>query len=56
MERDPQIDRALKAWLDNVLVPALVRQFRAERVTLGDNDRNRIARTLSGISILEQVQ
>jgi len=56
MGRNPQIDPALKAWLDNVLVPALVRQFLAEIRPVGDNERNRITRTVSGTSIPEQVQ
>jgi hypothetical protein len=56
MERDPKLDPALKAWLDNVIVPALVRQFRAETRMVSDNERDRITRTVSGTSIPEQVQ
>jgi hypothetical protein len=56
MGRNRQIDPALKAWLDNVIVPALVRQFLAEIRTVGDNERNRITSTVSGTSIPEQVQ
>jgi len=55
MERDSQIDPVLKAWVDNVLVPALIRQFHAQRITVVDNEQNRMACTLSDISILEQV-
>jgi hypothetical protein len=56
MERNPKIDPVLKGWLDNVLVPALLLKFHAENVRVGDNDQVRIARTVSGISIPEQVQ
>ena len=29
MGRDPGIDHSLKSWLDNVIIPALVRQYAA---------------------------
>jgi hypothetical protein len=29
VERELKVDKALKSWLDNVLVPALVRQYLA---------------------------
>jgi hypothetical protein len=56
MERDPKIDPALKAWLDNVIVPALVREFRAAARAVGDNEQGRILLQASGNSIPEQVQ
>jgi len=37
MDRDPKINPALKAWIDDVLVPALVRQYLDERCAVGDN-------------------
>lgn len=37
MERAGKIDPVLKAWLDNVLVPAMVRQYLAARSEVGDN-------------------
>ena len=40
MERDTKIDPALKAWLDNVLVPVMVRQYLAARPRTGDNGLN----------------
>jgi len=42
-----KIDPALKAWIDNVIVPALVRLYLAECGSSPDNGR---------ISILERVQ
>jgi hypothetical protein len=37
MERDKQIDPVLKQWLDNVLVPVMVREYLAASLTKGDN-------------------
>jgi hypothetical protein len=37
MERDAKIDPALKAWLDNVLVPVMVREYLASAREAGDN-------------------
>ena len=45
--RKRRIDAALKAWLDNVIVPALVQQYLAECDSKQDNGR---------ISISERVQ
>lgn len=56
MERKIKIDPALKAWMDNVLVPALVQQFCAEKCAVGDNERDRISQLTSGTSIPEQLQ
>jgi hypothetical protein len=56
MEGEIKIDPALKAWMNNVLVPALVRQFRAEKCAVGDNERDRISRPTSGTSIPEQLR
>jgi hypothetical protein len=56
MEREIKIDPALKAWIDNVIVPALVRHYRAEKCAVGDNERDRISRPTSGTSIPEQLQ
>jgi hypothetical protein len=56
MEREIKIDLALKAWMDNVLVPALVRQFRAEKCGVSDNDQDRISRPTFGTSLREQLQ
>ena len=56
MEREIKIDPALKAWMDNVLVPALVREYRAAKCAVGDNERDRISGPISGTSIPEQVQ
>jgi hypothetical protein len=35
---DTNIDPALKAWIDNVLVPALVREHLKAAGAAGDND------------------
>jgi hypothetical protein len=35
--RDTEIDPVLKAWLDNVLVPAMVRKYLDACHELGDN-------------------
>jgi hypothetical protein len=56
MDRQPNLDPALKAWLDNVIIPALVREFRAETRAVGDNERDRTRRQDSGTSIPEHVQ
>jgi hypothetical protein len=56
MERYPKIDPALKTWMDNVLIPALVQQFRAEKCAVGDNERDRISRPISGTLRPEQLQ
>jgi hypothetical protein len=37
MGRDFKIDPALKAWLDNVFVPAMVRLYLDSRRDVGDN-------------------
>jgi hypothetical protein len=37
MEREPRIEPALKAWLDNVLVPSMVRQYLAAFREVDDN-------------------
>ena len=37
MERDVKIDPALKAWLDNVLVPVMVREYLTPSREPGDN-------------------
>lgn len=37
MDRDPKIDPALKAWIDDVLVPAMVRQYLDACRAVGDN-------------------
>ncbi len=37
MERDKKIDRVLKQWLDNVLVPIMVREYLAICGNGGDN-------------------
>jgi len=37
MERDGKIDPALKAWLDNVLIPVMVREYLAPAREAGDN-------------------
>jgi hypothetical protein len=47
------INPALKQWLDNVLVPALVQQVRVEKRAVGDNDQDRISSTNPGTSTLE---
>jgi hypothetical protein len=56
MERNPKVDPALKMWIDNVLIPALVQQFRAEKCAVGDNERERTSRPISGPLISEQLQ
>ena len=56
MERNPKIDPAVKTWMDNVLVPALVQQFRAEKGAVSDNERDRISRPISGTLIPEQLK
>jgi hypothetical protein len=38
-----KIDPALKAWIDNVIVPALVQQYLAECDSRQDNGRNPIS-------------
>jgi hypothetical protein len=35
--RDTKIESLLKAWLDNVLVPIMVREYLATRSAEGDN-------------------
>ena len=55
-ERNPKIGPALKAWMDNVLIPALVQQFRAEKCAVGDNQWDRISTSMAGTSIPEQLQ
>jgi hypothetical protein len=37
MGRNPEIDPALKSWIDHVLVPAMVTQCLAEAEEVGDN-------------------
>jgi hypothetical protein len=37
MERNAKIDPALKAWLDNVLVPIMVREYLAPAHEARDN-------------------
>jgi hypothetical protein len=37
MERGGQIDKVLKAWLDNVIVPVMVRQYLAACSEVRDN-------------------
>jgi hypothetical protein len=31
MGRDPVIDASVKSWLDNVIIPALIRQYKDPR-------------------------
>jgi hypothetical protein len=42
MARDSQIDPALKAWIDRVLAPALVRQYLDACREVGDNGEDRL--------------
>ena len=56
MEREPKLDPVLKAWLDRVIIPTLVREFRAVTRAVGDNERDRTSRKDPGTSISEQVQ
>jgi hypothetical protein len=37
MERDTKIDPVLKSWLDNVLIPVLVREYLKAQSEIGDN-------------------
>jgi len=37
MERGAKIDPALKAWLDKVLIPVMVREYLAPAREAGDN-------------------
>ena len=50
MDRDPKIDPVLKAWIDHVLAPALVRQYLDERRKVGDNGEDRFPSLDSGNS------
>jgi hypothetical protein len=37
MERDTKIDPVLKSWLDNVIIPVIVREYLAAQSQIGDN-------------------
>jgi hypothetical protein len=56
MKREIMIDSAVKAWLDNIIVPALVRQFCDETRTVGDNDLDGMSHMNSCILIAERLQ
>jgi hypothetical protein len=54
--QDTKIDPALKAWVDRVLVPAMVRQYLDARREVGDNNDSRLPCLDSGTSNEETVQ
>ncbi len=56
MGRDVRIDPALKALVDRVLVPAMVRQYRAARPEVRDNSDSRFPSLDSGTSAEDSVQ
>jgi hypothetical protein len=53
---DTKIDPALKAWVDRVLVPAMVRQYLDARPEISDNNDSRFPCLDSGTSNEDTVQ
>lgn len=56
MARDTNIDPAVKAWVDRVLVPAMVRQYLDARREVRDNSDSRIPSLDSGTSNEDAIQ
>jgi hypothetical protein len=56
MERDKKLDSALKQWLDNVLVPVMVREYLAIWRAQGDNDLSPVPSPDTEIETPERVQ
>ena len=56
MEQHPKIDPAVKAWLDDVLIPAMVRQYLAVSRDVVDNGVNLISSVESDRLTSEKAQ
>jgi hypothetical protein len=54
--RDTNIDPAVKAWVDRVLVPAMVRQYLDARPEVRDNSDSRFPSLDSGTSDEDAIQ
>jgi hypothetical protein len=54
--RDTNIDPAVKAWVDRVLVPAMVRQYLDTRPEVSDNSDSRFPSLDSGTSNEDAIQ
>ena len=56
MGQEANIGPALKSWLDNVLVPAMVREYLAVQYDVGDNGLIASPSKKIGSPILEPIQ
>jgi hypothetical protein len=55
-DTNPKIERPVLEWLDNVLVPVMVREYLAVRARAGDNGEDRIGPSEADTLFPEKMQ